>query len=66
MHEPVGLRAIDEDRWIVHYGSLEIGLLDEHIGKVAPLLPGDKYTISGGSARLRFDDVATRVRPPKV
>lgn len=39
VHQPVGLLQVDEGRWHVFYMGLKLGMLDERLKKVVPLLP---------------------------
>ena len=37
VHEPVGLEKVDEGRWLVYFGPMKIGILDESLMKVLPV-----------------------------
>ncbi len=36
--EPVGLRQINDSEWVVRFNFYPLGILDERIGKIAPLI----------------------------
>ena len=44
--EPVGLKQINDSEWVVRFSFYPLGILDERIGKVAPLVNPCKRKVS--------------------